>query len=97
MRMVLILHFFLVLPSISWAHSGGLNASGCHNQKSTGTYHCHRAPASPSSPSANQSIVKMSKTRICHDKNSSYYSRTIHFTAFNTLGECLAAGGRLPK
>jgi hypothetical protein len=39
----------------------------------------------------------MSKTRICHDKNSSYYSRTIHFTAFNTLGECLAAGGRLPK
>ena len=86
MRMVLIL-YFLALPSIASAHSGGLNASGCHNQKSTGSYHCHRSAPSPSSPSANQSIVKMSKTRICHDKNSSYYSRTFHFTAFNTLGE----------
>jgi hypothetical protein len=27
------------------AHGGGLNAEGCHNNRKTGDYHCHRAPA----------------------------------------------------
>ncbi|MBT0670346.1 excalibur calcium-binding domain-containing protein [Novosphingobium profundi] len=27
------------------AHPGGLDRSGCHNERRTGTYHCHRAPA----------------------------------------------------
>lgn len=27
------------------AHSGGLNAEGCHTNKSTGEYHCHRGQA----------------------------------------------------
>ncbi len=26
-----------------WAHPGGLNAEGCHNNRKTGDYHCHRA------------------------------------------------------
>lgn len=26
------------------AHGGGLNASGCHNDRKRGTYHCHRSP-----------------------------------------------------
>lgn len=26
----------------SYAHSGGLNAEGCHNNRKTGEYHCHR-------------------------------------------------------
>lgn len=29
------------------AHGGGLNAEGCHTNRRTGDYHCHRAPASP--------------------------------------------------
>jgi endonuclease YncB( thermonuclease family) len=37
----------LVLPSISFAHGGGLNASGCHNERATGGYHCHRGTAAP--------------------------------------------------
>ena len=41
--------------------------------------------------------VKMSKSKICHDSSSPYYSRTKNFTAFETLEACLAAGGRLPK
>jgi len=30
------------------AHGGGLNAEGCHNNRRTGDYHCHRSgtPAS---------------------------------------------------
>ena len=32
----------------SAAHPGGLNAEGCHNNRKTGGYHCHRgASASP--------------------------------------------------
>jgi len=27
------------------AHSGGLNSEGCHNNRKTGEYHCHRAAA----------------------------------------------------
>lgn len=27
------------------AHPGGLNAEGCHNNRKTGDYHCHRARA----------------------------------------------------
>lgn len=41
--------------------------------------------------------VKMSKTKICHVPNSSYYSKTQNFTPYKTLKECLDAGGRLPK
>ena len=32
------------------AHPGGLNAEGCHNNRKTGEYHCHRSQQSrPSS------------------------------------------------
>jgi hypothetical protein len=27
------------------AHPGGLNAEGCHNNRKTGGYHCHRKPS----------------------------------------------------
>lgn len=29
------------------AHPGGLNSEGCHNNRKTGDYHCHRAKAPP--------------------------------------------------
>ncbi|MCA1858321.1 excalibur calcium-binding domain-containing protein [Massilia oculi] len=36
----------LLLPfSAAHAHGGGLNADGCHVNRKTGDYHCHRAPA----------------------------------------------------
>lgn len=42
-------------------------------------------------------VVKMSNSKICHDRSSPYYSRTKNFKAFETLQACLLAGGRLPK
>lgn len=27
------------------AHGGGLNSEGCHNERATGGYHCHRSPS----------------------------------------------------
>ncbi len=50
-------HVFLLSLSLSVAatgvssaaaHPGGLNAEGCHNNRKTGGYHCHRgASAAP--------------------------------------------------
>lgn len=33
----------LALPALG--HGGGLNAEGCHTNRKTGDYHCHRSPA----------------------------------------------------
>lgn len=32
----------------AWAHPGGLDASGCHTNRKTGEYHCHRGQSPPS-------------------------------------------------
>lgn len=42
-------------------------------------------------------IVKQSSSGICHDERSPHYQRTNRYTAFTSLAECLAAGGRLPQ
>ena len=34
----------------AWAHGGGLNADGCHVNRKTGDYHCHRGAAQASMP-----------------------------------------------
>ena len=36
--------FFLSFEVL--AHGGGLNKQGCHNNRSTGDYHCHRGSSS---------------------------------------------------
>ncbi|WP_425438703.1 YHYH domain-containing protein [Propionivibrio dicarboxylicus] len=33
------------LSNPSWGHGGGLDQSGCHHNRKTGDYHCHRAPS----------------------------------------------------
>lgn len=44
----------LALPSMVFAHGGGLNSSGCHNDYVHGGYHCHpsnhKAETSPERP-----------------------------------------------
>ena len=42
--------FMVALPAFpTGAHPGGLNSEGCHKNRKTGGYHCHRGPsASPS-------------------------------------------------
>ncbi|WP_342064772.1 YHYH domain-containing protein [Cupriavidus sp. OTU4895] len=40
-----------LLPT-AHAHGGGLNAEGCHTNRKTGEYHCHRGSTSTSTRSA---------------------------------------------
>lgn len=42
-------------------------------------------------------IVKKSKSSICHAPDSPFYERTKNYTAYDTIGNCLSSGGRLPK
>lgn len=37
----------LLLGAPAFAHGGGLNSQGCHTNRKTGEYHCHRKPAKP--------------------------------------------------
>jgi hypothetical protein len=39
--------FLATGPGQTQAHSGGLNAEGCHANRKTGDYHCHRAARPP--------------------------------------------------
>lgn len=38
--------FFSGADQAAFAHGGGLNSSGCHNERRTGGYHCHRSGGS---------------------------------------------------
>ena len=47
--------FFLFLSSYAFSHGGGLNKQGCHNNRSTGDYHCHRGSNSQGKSSQSSS------------------------------------------
>src|SRR5690606_23017470 len=46
---------------------------------------------------AQSPTVKMSNSKICHDKSSPHYARTKNYKSYDTLKACLDASGRLPK
>tara|TARA_R110002020_G_scaffold406378_2_gene616448 strand:+ start:93946 stop:94272 length:327 start_codon:yes stop_codon:yes gene_type:complete len=53
-KLFAILILAAALPLAASAHGGGLNAEGCHTNRKTGDYHCHRAsaPARPTERAA---------------------------------------------
>jgi hypothetical protein len=63
-------------PALS--HSGGLNAEGCHNNRKTGDYHCHRS-ASRSAPSPSRLLNVPSGGGVsfttCSQARAAGYSR----------------------
>jgi hypothetical protein len=45
MRLLITAFLITIAATTStFAHGGGLNSEGCHNNRKTGDYHCHRAP-----------------------------------------------------
>lgn len=47
LRLTFLLLFVFIAgaPKIAHAHGGGLDANGCHTNRKTGDYHCHRNSA----------------------------------------------------
>ena len=41
--------------------------------------------------------VKMSNTGFCHTLGGTYYRQTLKFEPYNSLGECLKSGGKVPS
>ena len=65
MKAFLLTIIFSLLPVAVFAHGGGLNAAGCHNETKTGGYHCHRSsytPPSSTSSSSNTFSIPLSDT-----------------------------------
>ena len=48
------------LSTITFAHPGRQNSEGCHNNRKTGEYHCHRAGSTPQKLSTNKKPKKTS-------------------------------------
>jgi hypothetical protein len=64
------LAFLLLQPFNLLAHGGGLNSEGCHTNRKTGDYHCHRAPRT-SAPTKNSSAKQDCGTkRYCNQMSS---------------------------
>lgn len=56
-----------LIPAVALSHGGGLNAEGCHNNRKTGDYHCHRAPAiAPPAQPTNQLAPPKRDEPVCH-------------------------------
>jgi len=72
-KVSLFLAVYIILSANAFAHGGGLNASGCHNERRTGGYHCHRSSSKPkttysqnpiSSFNSNGSITQSNRTTV---------------------------------
>jgi hypothetical protein len=91
------LTLFVLLPALGpgvvEAHPGALDGNGCHYEKATGQYHCHKEVKPNTQVNA---PVKKSRENVCHDKSSPNYKTLKYFIAYKTNAECLDSGGRAP-
>ena len=76
----------------SWAHPGGLNKDGCHNDRKNGGYHCHRAttPTPPPYRPPNDQSAQLAPSNAAPSNQNSraaYEGR-----AFANCSEARAAG-----
>jgi hypothetical protein len=67
-------------PQASFAHGGGLDAQGCHNDRKRGGYHCHGRPSGPST-----------SLRASSAQGSASISRTISGAAYLNCAAVRAA------
>jgi hypothetical protein len=54
----------------AYAHGGGLDANGCHENRQTGGYHCHRGPlAGQAFGSKQEAMQVLERTPTAPDPN----------------------------
>ena len=68
----LILKLLLIFPLESYSHGGGLNKSGCHNNRSTGDYHCHGSKFSTKSNKLKSESISFGNEDFFNLKLASY-------------------------
>jgi hypothetical protein len=89
----------LSVPPAVLGHPGGVDANGCHYERSRGkgwqdTYHCHEQRP----PNRDRSApVRKSRENICHDASSSNYNQLQYFVPYKSMKQCTSSGGRAYK
>ncbi|WP_404977822.1 excalibur calcium-binding domain-containing protein [Asticcacaulis sp. BE141] len=65
-----------IAPADAFAHGGGLDKYGCHNDRKRGGYHCHGSGRSPASSRPQQSSAKPRKPAKAQSlmQSSVYYA-----------------------
>lgn len=58
---IILIIFIFSFPLKAYSHGGGLNKSGCHNNRSTGNYHCHKGGSSSKSSKFNSVGIKLNE------------------------------------
>lgn len=63
-------HLAIVIVTLSLfsnllAHSGGTNSSGCHTNKKTGDYHCHKSKVQTNSYKVKKTTDSSKVTSCC--------------------------------
>jgi outer membrane biosynthesis protein TonB len=48
----------LAMPGLALAHPGGLDKNGCHNDKKTGDYHCHKGANAGKTFASKEAMIK---------------------------------------
>jgi len=49
---------FLGVVPLAYPHGGGLDAYGCHNNRKSGGYHCHRGPLAGQSFQSKEEMLR---------------------------------------
>lgn len=73
----------LLISGITHSHSGSLNAEGCHNNRKTGDYHCHRSssfsrparklqPESPDRPATSEPMISYDRKLYGYESYPTY-------------------------
>ena len=65
--------FYFFLSSNAYSHGGGLNKQGCHNNRSTGDYHCHRGSKSQNKP-FNSAVIPVGNEDTFNIRLANYLS-----------------------
>lgn len=60
----------LAFPLSAFSHGGGLDSSGCHNDRKRGGYHCHRSSYTPPAAPSYNSLYSSSQGGSSNSTNS---------------------------
>ena len=87
---------FLVPAIPALAHSGGLDAYGCHHNRTLGGYHCHRGAFAglefPSKAAMLRSLEEITSPRPKTETQSSLMAQVVRVVDGDTIWICCIAG-----
>lgn len=90
MRLIFVILLAMLMPTPASAHGGGLDASGCHNDRKRGGYHCHRASSSP--PVVKRAGVRRAPLPVRtpdSEPNSPLFSNSLNVPVVRSAGTTL--------